>query len=124
MDNVIHKSSFNGDDAFAKAKERSQRLEKSLSKTLARFYPFFARRISGSLIDCNDEGVDYIEARVNYLLQDIFKQPDGELLRKLLTVQLESTEAATGHILLARVNFFECGGMAIHKELGCHGSRL
>ncbi|XP_022735636.1 BAHD acyltransferase BIA1-like [Durio zibethinus] len=97
---------------FSKAKEISQRLKKSLSKTLGRFYPF-AGRMRSSWIECNDEGVDFIEARVNCLLQDIFKQPDGELLKKLLPMRLESPEAATGRILLVKVNFFQCGGMAI-----------
>ncbi|XWS63795.1 hypothetical protein CRYUN_Cryun06bG0132700 [Craigia yunnanensis] len=99
-------------DRFAEAKERSRWLKKSLSETLTRFYPF-AGRISNNLIECNDEGVDYIEARVNCLLQDILKQPDGEVLRKFLPIQTESTEAATGRILLVKVNFFQCGGMAI-----------
>ncbi|XWS22689.1 hypothetical protein CRYUN_Cryun29cG0057700 [Craigia yunnanensis] len=90
-----------GDD-FAKAKERSQRLKKSLSKTLDCCYPF-AGRISCSLTECNDEGLDNIEARVNCLLQDVFNQPDGELLRKLMAIQLESTGAATGRILLFKV---------------------
>ncbi|XWS69159.1 hypothetical protein CRYUN_Cryun04dG0155800 [Craigia yunnanensis] len=99
-------------DHFPDAKERSRRLKKSLSETLTRFYPF-AGRISNSLIECNDQGVDYIEARVNCLLQDILKQPDGEVLRKFLPIQTESTEAATGRILLVKVNLFQCGGMAI-----------
>ncbi|XWS69161.1 hypothetical protein CRYUN_Cryun04dG0156000 [Craigia yunnanensis] len=90
------------DDHFAKAKERSKRLKESLSQTLSRFY-HFAGRISG---------VDYIQARVNCLLQDILKEPDAELLRKLLPIPMESTEAAE-RILLVKVNFFECGGMAI-----------
>ncbi|XVF02665.1 hypothetical protein REPUB_Repub04eG0194200 [Reevesia pubescens] len=100
------------DTQFTKAEERSRRLKKSLSETLTRFYPF-AGRINNSLVECNDEGVDYIEARVNCLLMDILKQPDGEVLREFLPIQSESTEAATGRILLVKVNFFECGGMAI-----------
>ncbi|XVF85155.1 hypothetical protein PTKIN_Ptkin17bG0095900 [Pterospermum kingtungense] len=103
-----------GVDDFAKAKERTQRLKKSLSQTLARFYPFAGRmKMSSNFIECNDEGVDYIEARVNCLLQDILKQPNGKLLRKLIPVPFKSGEAATGRVLLVKVNFFECGGMAI-----------
>ncbi|XVF78235.1 hypothetical protein PTKIN_Ptkin14bG0114100 [Pterospermum kingtungense] len=100
-------------DAFAKAKERSQRLKESLSKTLARFYPFAGRILNSSSIECNDEGVYYIEARVNCHLEDIFNQPDGKLLRKLVPTPSESGEEATGPIVLVKVNFFECGGMAI-----------
>ncbi|XVE74856.1 hypothetical protein DITRI_Ditri12bG0051800 [Diplodiscus trichospermus] len=100
------------DYCFAKVKERSQKLKKSLSEMLARFYHFAGRIRSISFIECNDDGVDYIEARVNCLLQDILKKPDGEFLRKLLPIQIESTEAAE-HILHVKVNFFQCGGMAI-----------
>ncbi|XVF85153.1 hypothetical protein PTKIN_Ptkin17bG0095700 [Pterospermum kingtungense] len=99
-------------DDFGKCKERSQRLKKSLSQTLGGFYPF-AGRMRSNFIECNDEGVDYIEARVNCLLQDIFKQPNVELQKKLIPIQMESGEAATGRVLLVKVNFFECGGIAI-----------
>ncbi|XVE74857.1 hypothetical protein DITRI_Ditri12bG0051900 [Diplodiscus trichospermus] len=43
---------------------------------------------------------------------DILKQPDCELLSKLLPIETESAEAAD-RILVVKVNFFECGGMAI-----------
>lgn len=97
---------------FREAEERSRLLKKSLSETLTWFYPF-AGRISHCLVDCNDEGVDYIEARVNCRLHDILEPPKGELMKKFLPIQTESTEAATGRLLLVKVNFFECGGMAI-----------
>ncbi|KAE8730155.1 hypothetical protein F3Y22_tig00003041pilonHSYRG00995 [Hibiscus syriacus] len=100
------------DDRFLEAEERFHRMKKSLSETLTRFYPF-AGRISDCLIDCNDEGVDYIEARVNCVLHDILKPPNGELLAEFLPIQTESNEAATGRLLLVKVNFFECGGMAV-----------
>ncbi|XVE85235.1 hypothetical protein DITRI_Ditri17bG0075400 [Diplodiscus trichospermus] len=99
-------------DHVLEAQERSRRLKESLSQTLTRFYPF-AGRISNSLIECNDQGVDCIEARVNCLLQDVLKQPDVELLSKFLPIEIQSSEAATGRILLVKINLFECGGMAI-----------
>ena len=43
-------------------------------------------------------------------------KPDGELPRKLLPMQLESTEAVGG-VLLVKVNFFECGDMAIGMSI-------
>ncbi|XVF43803.1 hypothetical protein PTKIN_Ptkin02bG0069900 [Pterospermum kingtungense] len=103
-------------DHISVAKERSRRLKKSLSETLTRFYPF-AGRISNSVIECNDKGVDYIEATANCPLQDILKQPNCEELGKFLPVQVESSEAATGRILLVKVTFFQCGGMAIGVSL-------
>ncbi|OMO60401.1 Transferase [Corchorus capsularis] len=99
---------------FAKAEARSQVLKTSLSKTLTRFYPFAGRLSSSSSIECNDQGVDYVQTRVNCRLQDILKQPVGESLAKLLpSSQMGSKEAATKPLLLVKVNFFECGSMAI-----------
>ncbi|OMO81409.1 Transferase [Corchorus olitorius] len=95
---------------FAKAEARSQLLKTSLSETLTRFYPFAGRMISSSSIECNDEGVDFVETRVNCRLQDILKKPVGESLAKLLPSQMGSK---TRPLLLVKVNIFECGGMAI-----------
>ncbi|KAK9027764.1 hypothetical protein V6N11_067587 [Hibiscus sabdariffa] len=100
------------DESSLEAEEISRRLKKSLSETLTRFYPF-AGRINGCLVDCNDDGVDYIEARVNCVLRDILKPPNGEFLREFLPIQKDSNEAGTGRLLLVKVTFFECGGMAI-----------
>ncbi|OMO81411.1 Transferase [Corchorus olitorius] len=102
-------------DEFAKA--RSLQLKKSLAETLTRFYPFAGRIVSNSLIECNDEGVEYIETRVNCHLHDILKQrPHCYSRNKLLPPLYDSiTEALTDDhcILMVKVNFFECGGMAI-----------
>ncbi|OMO81410.1 Transferase [Corchorus olitorius] len=98
---------------FVKAETRSQVLKRSLSETLTRFYPFAGRMISNSSIECNDQGVDYVETRVNCRLQDILKQPDDESFTKVLPSRMEYKEAAMTPLLLVKVNFFECGGMAI-----------
>ncbi|OMO60402.1 Transferase [Corchorus capsularis] len=100
-------------NGLAEGEARSQLLKKSLSETLTRFY-LFAGRLSSSLssMECNDEGVDYVETRVNCRLQDMLKEPDCESLAKLLG---SPQMAATGPspVIIVKVNFFECGGMAI-----------
>ncbi|OMO60389.1 Transferase [Corchorus capsularis] len=100
-------------NGIAEGESRSHLLKKSLSETLTRFYPF-AGRLSSSLssMECNDEGVDYVETRVNCRLQDMLKEPDCESLAKLLGFP---QMAATGPspVIIVKVNFFECGGMAI-----------
>ncbi|OMO98216.1 Transferase [Corchorus olitorius] len=88
----------------AKAEARSQLLKRSLSETLTRFYPLAGRIISCSSIECNDEGVDYIETRFNCRLQDILKQPDGASIAKLLPSQIGSKEeTAKGPLILVKV---------------------
>jgi shikimate O-hydroxycinnamoyltransferase len=46
--------------------ERSKRLEQSLSEILTLFYPIVGRYIKDmQMFDCNDEGVEYVEAKVS-----------------------------------------------------------
>ncbi|OMO68587.1 Transferase [Corchorus capsularis] len=92
------------------ARKRSQKLKKSLSETLTRFYPFAGRLSSSSLsIDCNDQGVKYVETRVKCRLQDI--QPDGD--QSLAKLMPPPATTGTESLVRVKVNFFECGGMAI-----------
>ncbi|OMO60374.1 Transferase [Corchorus capsularis] len=102
-------------DNITEVEARSQLLKKSLSETLTRFYPFAGRLSSSSSIECNDQGVDFVETRVNCRLQDILKQHDGgESITKLGPEPIMvSKEAETRPLVLVKVNFFECGSMAI-----------
>ncbi|KAL8105004.1 hypothetical protein AgCh_028968 [Apium graveolens] len=45
----------------------SNLLKNSLSKTLSQYYPFAGRlSSSGSYVECNDEGIQFVEAKLNY----------------------------------------------------------
>ncbi|XVE85231.1 hypothetical protein DITRI_Ditri17bG0075000 [Diplodiscus trichospermus] len=89
---------------------RTQRLKKSLSETLTRFYPLAGRVKDNALIDCNDEGVHLFQARVKCQLSDVVRQPEPDQLNKLLPYELDNV----GDLILAiQVNMFDCGGMAI-----------
>ncbi|KAJ6689136.1 hypothetical protein OIU85_005533 [Salix viminalis] len=68
---------------------RSERLKRSLSETLSRFYPFAGRIKDDASIECNDFGAVFVEARVSCLLSEFLGKPDAE------------------------ANFFPCGGLAI-----------
>ncbi|XP_038696942.1 stemmadenine O-acetyltransferase-like [Tripterygium wilfordii] len=94
--------------------ERSMLLKISLSKTLTLYYPFAGRFRDNTSIECNDKGVEFVEARViDCVLSDIIQQPDIKQLQELLPVEVESKAAATGSLLVVQANFFKCGGMAI-----------
>ncbi|KAH7838598.1 hypothetical protein Vadar_028781 [Vaccinium darrowii] len=73
-------------DSGEKSKKRtetSQRLKKSLSETLTRFYPLAGRMktLASIVVDCNDEGVHYSVAEViNHSLTDLLQQPESEEL--------------------------------------------
>lgn len=105
----------------------SRRLKSSLADVLTRYYLLAGRIKDNFLIKCNDEGAAYIEARVNCTLKDVLEKPEPLVLKRLFPVNMESTEAALGLLLLVQANFFECGGLAIgvaisHKQ--CDGSTM
>lgn len=67
----------------------SENLKKSLSEVLTRFFPIAGRLESNMRIKCEDEGVDYIEARFHvhlsaYLQQHPDDDDDAKLLERLL----------------------------------------
>ncbi|KAH7515573.1 hypothetical protein FEM48_Zijuj10G0041000 [Ziziphus jujuba var. spinosa] len=93
--------------------QTSQHLKKSLSETLTRFYPLAGTIKGNSIVECNDDGAHFIQARVHGLLSTYLQKPNSELLHRLLPMEVESPKAATGPILLIQANFFDCGGFAI-----------
>ncbi|XP_062077333.1 BAHD acyltransferase BIA1-like [Humulus lupulus] len=91
--------------------QRSYQLKKSLSETLARFYPL-AGRISNTTIDCNDEGAQYIEARYHGLLSTFLKQ-QPDTLQQFSAAKIQSPESDSWPLLLVQATFFHCGGLAL-----------
>ncbi|KAJ0094106.1 hypothetical protein Patl1_16845 [Pistacia atlantica] len=92
--------------------EQSHHLKKSLADTLTRFFPLAGRIKDNFTIDCNDNGVGCVEARVNCLLSEILEHPDLEALNQFLPFELDSTESSTDSLILVQSTFFNCGGVA------------
>ncbi|OVA20486.1 Transferase [Macleaya cordata] len=95
-------------------------IKKSLSESLTRFYPLAGRiNDDNSSVDCNDDGVDYLEAKVtNGRLSQLIKHPDIHVLERFLPCEPYSSDdqsKGNSKVLLAvQVNVFEdCGGMVI-----------
>ncbi|PON47717.1 Transferase [Parasponia andersonii] len=92
----------------------SQKLKESLSESLALFYPIAGRLINNTIIDCNDQGAQYIEARFSGLLSTFLDQPaDPAILGQFVPTEIESPESATWPLLLVQATFFDCGGLAL-----------
>ncbi|KAB2601953.1 vinorine synthase-like [Pyrus ussuriensis x Pyrus communis] len=92
----------------------SKHLKKSLSEVLTLFYPLAGRvKIDNHLVQCNDEGIPYLEAQVtNCRLRDFQQNSMPGELCKLIPFELrdhENSEFALG----VQLNIFECGGYAI-----------
>ncbi|XP_057422661.1 stemmadenine O-acetyltransferase-like [Lotus japonicus] len=108
----------------------SAQLKKSLSETLAIFYPVAGRRKDHSFITCNDEGALYLEANVNHSMVEFLTPPKIEHLNKLLPCEPNKLHQDGESLpqVLVQVNTFTCGGIAIgtcnlHILLdGCSGS--
>ncbi|KAL8110881.1 stemmadenine O-acetyltransferase-like [Apium graveolens] len=90
---------------------KSDHLKKSISEALAKFYPLAGRFVENGYVDCNDEGAQYVEARVNCDLKDIIRDPIPNELTKLLPLELDDANVDLNFAV--QVNFFKCGGIAI-----------
>ncbi|KAM4113902.1 hypothetical protein ACJW30_04G030000 [Castanea mollissima] len=95
--------------------EWSKRLEKSLSEILTLYYPLAGRYIKDKqLVDCNDEGAEYLEAQVSGKLAQVLQgELKPELLNSLVPIVMPSE---TTPLAFVQVNMFECGGLAIALE--------
>ncbi|KAL7184998.1 hypothetical protein ACSBR2_027023 [Camellia fascicularis] len=101
-----------GDSYDETANVTFEHLKESLSKTLTHFYPLAGRLRDNLSVDCNDEGADYLEARVtNCGVSNILERLDVEEMYQLFTTI--PTDVYNSPLLLVQVNFFPCGGMAV-----------
>lgn len=60
------------------------RLKRSLSDALVQFYPLAGRMKGQTSVDCNDDGVLYMEASADGHVLDIVESPQPEILDKLI----------------------------------------
>ncbi|KAJ4713611.1 Vinorine synthase [Melia azedarach] len=91
----------------------SNSLQKSLSEILTLFYPLAGRILDKEnlSVNCNDEGVEFIEAEVDGQLSQILNgEYEAELLNKFLPGY---TESASSPLLGIQINMFKWGGVAI-----------
>ncbi|XP_035550998.1 vinorine synthase-like [Juglans regia] len=96
--------------------ERSSWLKKSLAETLTRFYPLAGKlNFEDVSVDCNDEGVNYIQARVACKLSQVVDKADGKALLPLLPFDAHKDCTGPGETVLLAIQYsiFECGGVAI-----------
>ncbi|CAN6550874.1 unnamed protein product [Malus baccata var. baccata] len=90
--------------------EISNQLKKSLSNALTQFYPLAGRAQGNLFIDCNDQGIPYLETRVKCQLSDVIQNPIPVELNKFIPFQLDEVVDISFGVQL---NIFECGGIAL-----------
>ncbi|KAL9991709.1 putative vinorine synthase [Helianthus debilis subsp. tardiflorus] len=86
-------------------------LEQSLEKTLTRFYPLVGRYVDKTYTaDCNDDGVEFIHAKVNIKMQDIIV---NEANVKHVDKFIPPKTGVTNLLLAIQATVFMCGGVAL-----------
>ncbi|KAK9113516.1 hypothetical protein Syun_020313 [Stephania yunnanensis] len=85
-------------------------LKSSLSQTLTLFYPLAGRIKDEHHIDCNDDGVKFVHARVRHLS---LSQALSPLKLEDLTQLVPREHTKAEEVLGVQVTFFECGGVAV-----------
>ncbi|KAF9625971.1 hypothetical protein IFM89_028357 [Coptis chinensis] len=109
---LFYPASANNKDRV-KSDERSHRLKRSLSESLTHFYPLGGKINNNEFIDCNDEGVNFFEARVNgRQLSQVLNHPIPEELDQLLH-KINFYSLGPKALLSIQANIFDCGGMAL-----------
>lgn len=97
-----------GEEYAVKNAEKSLLLQKSLSEILTLYHPFAGRYARDNLsIECNDKGVEYLEAKVyGSLSQFLQRTSPNHLVQQNFHPHYSSP-------LAVQFNEFECGGVAI-----------
>ncbi|KAL8136266.1 acyltransferase-like [Apium graveolens] len=106
----------------------SDLLKNSLSETLSRYYLFAGRlRSSGSYVDCNDEGVQFVEAQIGSKLSCFLERApakeDEEGLGNLFpprSIWDTLSDDKDSSLMRIQLNNFTCGGIALAVSLSHH----
>ncbi|MBA0620990.1 hypothetical protein Godav_006650 [Gossypium davidsonii] len=89
----------------------SNRLKHSISNALTYFYPLAGRITDDQLfVDCNDEGIPFLEVGVECQLSDVLNNPIPKELNKLLPFEFHGSKKVP---LGIQFNVFDCGGIAV-----------
>lgn len=96
--------------------KRLQILKQSLSETLVRYYPLAGKMTDNYSVDCNDEGVYFVEARAVISLNDFLSKPDlSSIYNKFFPVDgnEQNGQIAGAHAAKVQVTSFACGGLVV-----------
>ncbi|KAK7345477.1 hypothetical protein VNO77_16081 [Canavalia gladiata] len=101
-------------ESIIHTQQKLKQLKESLSQVLTQFYPFAGRIRDNFTIDCNEEGVQYNEAKVSCSLVEFFNQSNFSLFVQKFVPNQPIWEASTeGYTTMIQVTCFACGGIVI-----------
>ncbi|GLU21789.1 hypothetical protein SLE2022_379050 [Rubroshorea leprosula] len=92
--------------------EQAEKIKKSLSEALTIFYPLAGRiKVDNAYVDCNDEGLYFVEAKANCYLSDILDRRDPGDNNSFIPFELD--DGADTLPAMVQITFFKCGGLAV-----------
>ncbi|XP_023760057.2 stemmadenine O-acetyltransferase [Lactuca sativa] len=101
-------------ETVTEAIERSITLKESLSRTLTQFYTLAGTILDDFTIDCNDNGAQYIVAKVNRRLDEFLNNLDLPSVNRFLPCEPSCSGSTAGSpVTNVQINIFECGSIAI-----------
>ncbi|KAI3836069.1 hypothetical protein MKW98_016373 [Papaver atlanticum] len=117
---------LNLDDKESSCRYRCDVLKKSLAETLTKYYPLAGRIKDDVSVECNDEGVDYIETRVVgrevSQVMELIDSVNIDVMEPFLPFEPYGESGSTfglgldlvsKALLKIQVNVFDCGGIII-----------
>ncbi|XP_061948857.1 stemmadenine O-acetyltransferase-like [Populus nigra] len=111
---ILYYSAVNGEKTMSERDNRFNRLEKSLSETLACYYPLAGRYIEDrNMVDCNDDGALFLEAKVSGQLAQLDLQGAVDVKSLNRFVPFGDEMAFNPIVLAVQINKFDCGGLVI-----------
>nr|XP_043620142.1 deacetylvindoline O-acetyltransferase-like [Erigeron canadensis] len=114
---------------YPSSHDKMLELKNSLSQTLTKYYPFAGRyaKMAPTYVDCNDEGVDFLQASVNSTLMKYLQNSQHDDLNQCFpygrvfnSINLQSDDHLLNNSVIplaVQVNHFECGGVAVAVSL-------
>ncbi|GAB2280572.1 hypothetical protein Dimus_015199 [Dionaea muscipula] len=88
-------------------------LKDSLSEVLSWYRPLAGRLLmeKKTSVTCNDEGVEFLEARIACSLPDVLRRPDLDSMSPFFLLDSEDFDPKS--MLAIQATLFDCGGIAI-----------
>ncbi|XP_071708635.1 acyltransferase-like [Rutidosis leptorrhynchoides] len=107
----------NNDNCTLTSQDKARVLKESLSQTLTRYYPVAGRMFSPitPYVDCNDEGVVFIEARINSNLENYLhlSQLDRNFDLLFANDLVNYKSPCNTSLVGVQFNHFACGGLVL-----------
>ncbi|KAB5520796.1 hypothetical protein DKX38_025115 [Salix brachista] len=112
---ILYYSAVSGEKTITEERDNVfNRLEKSLSEALACYYPLAGRYIEDrNMVDCNDDGALFLEAKVSGQLAQLDLQGEGDARSLNRFVPFGDEMAFNPIVLAVQINKFDCGGLVI-----------